>query len=111
MMPPAPDWVALRRQLMLERGPLCERQGCRNGWQELHHAIVAVRRKPERLYRALSVPANLMCLCSECHMLHGRDRAMRLAFIDKQKVRGYDLRAFVDSLPLKDKADLYRLVA
>jgi len=110
-MPPASDWVRLRAALLRERGPLCERQGCRNGWQELHHAIVAVRRKPERLYRLLSVSANLMCLCVSCHMEHGRDRSLRLAFIEKQKARGIDLRAFVDSLPLKDKDDLYRLVA
>ena len=80
------------------------------GWQELHHAIVPVRRKPEALYRALSVPANLMCLCISCHMEHGRDRALRLAFIQKQKERGYDLASFVTSLPLKQKDDLYRLV-
>ena len=110
MMPPAPDWVALRAAIGKERGWVCEICG-RNRWTELNHCIAHDKRKPEWYHRAASVLANLQAACSECHNPRGHTHKNKLDFVQKQKARGYDLVAFVDSLPLKERGDLYRLVA
>jgi hypothetical protein len=109
MMPPAPDWVALRAAIGKERGWTCEI--CRvSPASQLHHAIVPDKRKPERMHRLLSVAANLEFICADCHDKYGRSTSQRHQFIVAQRRRGYNLDEFVASLNLKEPGSLYRLV-
>ena len=92
-------WSQLKKRLIKERGPKCER--CRDkDATDLHHSLIGrMKKKPE-----LNVEENGELLCKECHKFPG-SYDERVIFWNEQCRRyGYEhMRAWYDGLNLKVK--------
>lgn len=88
----------LRDTIRQKRGNLCEACGI-YPWTELHHCVVHDTKK---LHKLVTVEENLMAVCRHCHpYLNGH--AVRRLFVDIQRSRGYDIKGWYETLPLKYK--------
>lgn len=88
----------LRAVILNKRGPLCEHCNLQP-WQELHHCLI---HDSKRLHTAVTVEENLMAVCRSCHPLCN-SHEVRVQFARKQIERGYDIKTWYRSLPLKIK--------
>ena len=85
--------------LTKERGALCE--VCGHRWAtELHHVIYHRRKgKPE-----YDNPANLCLICRTCHDTGNvNSRAFKVEWYRSQKMKGYDMDGWLDSLNRRHK--------
>lgn len=86
--------TALFDQLIDERGRFCEVCHARVA-TEAHHVIYHRRKgKPEYDH-----PANLCLICRACHSTGNvNSRAFKVEWYRMQKMRGYDMDGWLDSL-------------
>jgi len=85
---------------ILIRRPTCEVCHSRPSTQ-LHHAIIKDMR---RYHKLLTVEINLQPICETCHTSgeqHANSFENRQAFVMVQIERGFDVGAWIRSLPLK----------
>lgn len=88
----------LREVIRSKRGDICECCGVYK-WTDLHHCIV---HDNKRYHKLVTVEENLMAVCRHCHpFLNGHE--VRRAFRDVQLSRGYNIKEWYASLPLKYK--------
>lgn len=95
------DWFRRLKMELLEERPWCEICGAPG--TDLHHCLV---HDMKRYHRELTCKENLQVLCSKCHtsLEQGGDvMDNRLAFVEAQIKRGYDIPGWYRNLPLKVK--------
>lgn len=91
----------LKRVIFADR-PLCELCN-RNRATELHHCLV---HDMKRYHKELTVPENLMAVCSYCHTSlsqQANSYEVRVQFAQEQIRRHYNISKWYRSLPLKYK--------
>lgn len=89
-------------QVLKEQGNMCWKCGgdlCNFGY-ELHHCVYT---RDIRFAKYLDLPHNLVALCPHCHRKnHGRltNITSRQKFYKYKLEKGYDMKAWVDSIPM-----------
>lgn len=92
-----------KARLLKEQNGLC--WICRKPLREdahVHHAVIS---RDKRFAEWLDQPENLILVCSQCHGNHGRlsNYNTRKAVLDWKVKIGYQMREWLESIPMKVK--------
>jgi sarcosine oxidase delta subunit len=71
---------------------------------DMHEALVKrsdVQSWPKEEQELIYVKENCIVLCHQCHMEHGQTQYMTKWFVEHRTTQGYDLEAWLKSLPFK----------